>query len=343
MRRRGDEEREREGEREKKRLLHPYPGESLPSKQYNESALTNSSPTLLFSPSKFLRPQDLRRFRNLLFAAKMVVEGFYAGRHRSPYYDFSAEFADYRPYVPGDEIRAVDWKAVARTDRLFVKLFRKETDMSAYVVVDKSASMGFAGEGSVSKYEYSAYLTAAICYLMLQQGDKPGLAFCDEGLRSYLPPRGTLRHLHGLMSGLEKTSPSGPTNIANSLRQLFPLAKQRGLLVVLSDLLEPPEELFHVLGMYQHRGFTILLLHVLTDEELYLPDTGAARFINPEGPGAINVEPEAIRAAYRAALQAHLDALTNGARARRIHYHRMTTSTPYHQALSDYLTSRGRQ
>jgi uncharacterized protein (DUF58 family) len=290
-----------------------------------------------------LSPQNLRRFRNLLFAAKMVVEGFYAGRHRSPYHDFSAEFADYRPYVPGDEIRAVDWKAVARTDRLYVKLFRKETDMSAYLLVDRSASMGFRGADGISKFEYCAYMAAAISYLMLQQGDKPGLSLCDDALRSFLPPHGTLRQLHGLMNSLERAVPSGPTNVANALRTLFPLARRRGLLVVMSDLLEDPAALFHSLGMFLHRGFTVLLFHVLTDEELYLPDVGAARFTDPEGPGMLNVEPEAIRAAYREELQSHLDALREGAKARRIRYDLMTTSTPYYQALSAYLTTRGRQ
>lgn len=295
--------------------------------------------TLLPRP---LRPQDLRRFRNLLFAAKMVVEGFYAGRHRSPYYDFSAEFADYRQYVPGDEIRAVDWKAVARTDRLYVKMFRKETDMSAYLLVDKSASMGFTGEAGVSKYEYATYLAAALSYLMLQQGDRAGIALCDDSLRGFLPPRGTLTHLNGLAHSLERTIPDGPTSVAAGLRALFPLARQRGLLVVLSDLLEDPADLFHALGMYLHRGFAILLFHILTDEELYLPSAGTARFTDPEGPGALSVEPEAIRAAYRAELQSHLDALREGAKARRIRYDLLSTSTPYHQALSAYLTTRGR-
>jgi len=313
-----------------------------PTAKTTSNEFTPSSPHPFIPSQKFLRPQDLRQFRNLLFAAKMVVEGFYAGRHRSPYHDFSAEFADYRQYVPGDEIRAVDWKAVARTDRLYVKLFRKETDMSAYLLVDKSASMDFRGEAGVSKYEYCAYLTAAISYLMLQQGDRPGLSFCDDALRGYLPPRGTLTHLNGLMQNLERTRPGGPTSVVTALQTLFPLARRRGLLIVLSDFLEEPADLFHALGMFLHRGFTVLLFHVLTDEELYLPDTGAARFTDPEGPGALNAEPEAIRAAYRAELQGHLDTLREGAKARRIHYDLLSTSTPYPRALSAYLTTRGR-
>ncbi len=271
----------------------------------------------------------------------MVVEGFYAGKHRSPYHDFSAEFADYRPYVPGDEIRALDWKAVARTDRLYVKLFRKETDMSAYLLIDKSASMGFKDEQGVSKLEYCAYLSAAISFLMLKQGDRPGMAFCDDSLRGYTPPGGTMAHLHTLIHGLEKTIPGGSTNVAGALRTLFPIAKRRGLLIIMSDMLEDSEELFHVLGMYLHRGFTALLFHVLTQDELQLPSASAARFTDPEGPGVLTVEPASIRAAYEAELQAWLDQLSSGAKARGIHYRLMSTATPYHEALRDYLTSRG--
>jgi uncharacterized protein (DUF58 family) len=284
----------------------------------------------------------LRQYRSLLFAARLVVEGFYAGKHRSPYHDFSAEFADYRPYVPGDEIRALDWKAAARTDRLYVKLFRKETDMSAYLLVDRSASMGFAGEGGVSKFEYCAYLAAAVSYLMLKQGDRPGLATCDESLRSFTPPGSTMNHLHRLALELERTIPAGQTNVAGALRALFPLAKRRGLLIVMSDLLEEPADLFQSLAMFLHRGFAVLLFHVLTEDELHLPHGAAARFTDPEGPGILSVEPAAVRAAYRDEIRQWLDALSGGAKARGIHYWLLSTATPYHEALREYLTTRSR-
>lgn len=297
----------------------------------------------VITSSSFLRPQDLRQYRNLLFAARLVVEGYYAGKHRSPYHDFSAEFADYRPYVPGDEIRALDWKAVARTDRLYVKLFRKETDMSAYLLIDKSASMGFAGEADVSKFDYCATLAAAVSYLMLKQGDRPGLATADDSIRTFIAPGSTLTHLHRLVYGLETTAPGGMTNVARALRTLFPLAKRRGLLIVLSDLLEEPADLFNALSMYLHRGFSVLLFHVLTEDELHLPRAAAARFTDPEGPGVLTVEPAAVRSAYQTEIGRWLGELNGGAKARGIHYRLLSTSTPYHEALRDYLTSRGRQ
>lgn len=295
--------------------------------------------------SSFLRPADLRQYRNLLFAARLVVEGFYAGKHRSPYHDFSAEFADYRPYVPGDEIRALDWRALARTDRLYVKLYRKETDMSGYLLVDTSASMGYAGadgDGGTTKLEYCRFLAAAISYLMLKQGDRPGLATCDEALRAYIAPGGSMPHLHRVLHGLETAQAGGATNVAASLKALFPLARRRGLLVVMSDLLEDPADLFHSLSMFLHCGFAVLLFHVLTDDELNLPKAAAARFTDTEGAGAIDAEPAAVRSAYRAEIRAWLDELSSGAKARGIHYRLLSTSTPYHEALRDYLTSRGR-
>jgi hypothetical protein len=177
---------------------------------------------------------------------------------------------------------------------------------------------------------------------MLRQGDKPGLSLCDDGLRSFTPPGGTMTHLHGLMHNLEITVPDGQTNVAGALRTLFPLARRKGLLIVMSDLLEDPADLFRALGMYLHRGFTILLFQVMTDDELHLPAVGTARFTDPEGPGRLDVEPDAIRSAYRAELQSFLDSVSQGAKARRIHYALLSTSTPYQEALSQYLSTRGK-
>jgi uncharacterized protein (DUF58 family) len=322
--------------------------------------------------SRYLRPQDLRRFENFQFAARMVVEGFYVGRHRSPFHDRSAEFSDYRPYVPGDEIRSLDWRAYARTDRDYIKLFRKETDMRCHVLLDTSRSMAFRDEAAVlaqttprpgllerlrgrsgrtgaasppptallSKFEYGAYLSAALCYLMIQQGDKASLALGASGLTTYLPPGGTITHLHGMLTHLERTQPDGETALANAVRGLFALTRRRGLLVVISDFLEEPDPLFDSLAMYTHRGWQILLLHVLTETELNLPGAGSQRYLDAETSGQLDADPEALRAAYQSELHHWLESLETQSRARGIHYSRMTTATPYDQALERYLTAR---
>lgn len=323
--------------------------------------------------SRYLRPQDLRRFENFQFAAKMVVEGFYSGRHRSPFHDRSAEFSDYRPYVPGDEIRSLDWRAYARTDRDYIKLFRKETDMRCHVLLDTSRSMAFRDEAgliaqttprptlwdrfrrksntpaemvpmpptaALSKFEYSAYLAAGLCYLMIQQGDKASLALGAAALHTYLPPGGTITHLFGMLSHLERTQPEGETALAVAVRNLFALTRRRGLLVVISDFLEEPDPLFDALAMYTHRGWQILLLHVLTETELNLPGNGPQNYLDAESPLRLNADPESLRAAYQSELQAWLQTLETHSKACGIHYARMTTATPYDQALERYLTAR---
>jgi uncharacterized protein (DUF58 family) len=300
---------------------------------------------------RFLRPEDLRRFENFHFAARVVVEGFYAGRHRSPFHDAAAEFADYRPYVPGDEIRALDWRAYARTDRDYVKLFRKETDMRCHLLLDVSRSMAFSEEeasgvrrltpDTLSKFEYAAYLAAALCYLIIRQGDRASLALGASELRTFVPPGGTIPHLHRLLRTLEQTRPDGPTRIAAVLRSLFALARRRGLLLVLSDLLEDARPLFAELSRYAHSGWQVMLFQILTEAELELPGgEGTVRYLDAESPKFAEAHPNALRAAYKTELHTWLDTLETQAKARRIQYARLTTATPYDRALERYLTIR---
>jgi uncharacterized protein (DUF58 family) len=291
---------------------------------------------------KYLQPADLRRLRNFQFAAKLVVEGFYQGKHRSPYYDFSSEFADYRPYTPGDEIRSIDWRAYARTDRFYVKLYRKETDMNCYLLVDKSASMGYAGEAGLSKLEYASFLAGALAYLMVQQGDKTSLALGDESLRHFIPPGGTALNLQQILISLERTTPGGQTRLADTLQTLFGVIKRKGLLVVMSDFLDETDRIFSALNMFAHKGFSVLLFHILSDEELNLPKVGSALFHDIESPAHAAAEPDSIREAYRAEIQAFVREMEMNAKARKMHYQLASTADPYHKALEAYLTARTR-
>ena len=317
-------------------------------------------------------------------AAKQIVDGFYAGRHRSPRYDSSAEFADYRPYVPGDEIRAIDWRAAARTDRDYIKLFRKETDRRCLILLDSSASMAFrdetrevgkqeSGESGnrkqetgnrrrglfgrviqnpkskiqnsdslpLSKFEYGAYLSAALCWLTLRQGDKAGLAVGGDGLQTFLPAGGAMPHLHRMLLALERANPGGPTELSKALRSLFAASSRRGLLIVISDFLEPMEPLFDALAMFAHRGEKILLFHVLTETELHLPESdGRTRYRDAESSAFADADPDALRPAYQSALREWLTALETQAGARGLRYERFSTATPYDRALEQYLTQR---
>ncbi|HRK36508.1 MAG TPA: DUF58 domain-containing protein, partial [Candidatus Hydrogenedentes bacterium] len=288
---------------------------------------------------------------NLLFAARVIVEGAYAGRHRSPYKGAAAEFVDYREYYPGDEIRMIDWKSFARTDRFFVKLFERETDMACHIVLDRSASMGYGGKAfnaffptkEVSKLEYGSYLAAAISYLLIKQGDRVGLTAFDEKVTSYVPAGSTFPHLYGILSTLENQKPGKKTSVARALQDVFALHKRRGMLILISDLLDDPLAVFQALDMFRHRRFEVILFHVLHRYELTLPPIESVNFVDAENGELITARPDDISASYERELRAYLDAMASGARARGIEYNLVNTATPYSIALQKYLLHRSRR
>jgi len=287
--------------------------------------------------------------KNLLFAARLIVEGAYAGRHRSPYKGSAAEFVDYREYYPGDEIRTIDWKAFARTDRYFVKLFERETDMACHVVVDRSASMGYGGKAfnaffptkEISKLDYASYLAAAIAYLLVKQGDRVGLTLFDEKITANIPAGSTFPHLYGILNLLERQKPGRKTSVARALHDVFALHKRRGMLILISDLLDDPVSVFQSLDMFRHRRFEVVLFHVLHRYELTLPPLDSVNFIDAENGEVLTARPEDIGTSYERELRAYLDAMAAGARARGIEYNLVSTAMPYAAALQKYLLHRG--
>ena len=297
---------------------------------------------------KYLRPPDLRQLKNLLFAARAIVEGAYTGRHKSPFKGSAQEFTDYREYHPGDEIRSIDWKAYARTDRYIIKLFEKETDMTCYLLVDSSASMDYGGADydrffpgrHLSKFEYACYLAAALAYLAVRQGDKVGLTLFDERVKHHLPPGGTFSHLYHILNLLENNQVGAKTSIAQVLQQAFGLIKRRGLLVLISDLLDEPEEIFRALNRYRHHHIDILLLHVLHQYELQLPPMPNARFIDAESGAELTSVPAEINQSYNQEIRHYLRTLAAMSAARRIDYELITTETPYQVVLQNCLQRR---
>ena len=335
---------------------------------------------------RYLRPEDLRRLQNFELAAKQIVDGYYAGRHRSPRYDSSAEFADYRPYVPGDDVRSIDWRAAARSDRDYVKLYRKEADRRCQILLDSSASMAFRDERGIgnweegrgkreegtgiqsmirslkskiqnpkpkigrvqnqetlplSKFEYGAYLSAALCWLTLRQGDRAGLGIGGDRLQTFVPSGGAMPHLRRMLLALEQTSPGGKTELSAALRGMFAASSGRGLLIVISDFLEPTEPLFDALAMFAHRGEKILLFHLLTETELDLPEQdGPTRYRDAESPAFADADSDTLRPAYHSALREWLTNLEAQSKARGIRYERLSTATPYDLALENYLTGK---
>ncbi|MGC3960751.1 MAG: DUF58 domain-containing protein [Verrucomicrobiota bacterium] len=297
----------------------------------------------IVKPAPLLTPEELERFKNLLVFARATVEGYFVGKHKSPFRGSAVEFADYKEYVPGDEVSRIDWRAYGRTRRIFVRQFEAETDMVVYLLVDMSASMSYAGTGRQTKFRLAAKIAAALAYLMLHQGDKAALGLFAQTLGQFHPPGGTRRHLHNLVSALEAVTPTSTTGIADALRECNPLFKKRGRLVVLSDFWDDTDQVFDALGQFLHRKFEILLLQVMHPDELNLPAAQAARFEDMETQERVDVEPEEIRSAYRAAAQERVATIAREANNRRINHALVSTERPYLDAIEAYLGFRGRE
>jgi uncharacterized protein (DUF58 family) len=288
-----------------------------------------------------LSPEELERFGNLLVFARSMVEGYFAGKHKSPHRGSSVEFTDYKEYVAGDDPKRIDWRAYGRSRRLFVRQYEAETDMVIYLLVDVSGSMDYAGAGHESKYILAAKVAAALAYLMIHQGDKAALVLFAAKLKQFLPPGGTRRHLHSLITELEMAQPAWQTGTAAALAECNLLFKKRGRLVVLSDFWDETDKTFEALSRFLHRKFEILLLHVAHPDELDLPPVHAARFHDMETHEEVEVETDEIRVAYREAARRRADALAREANQRRISYALVRTNRPYLDAIEAYLGFRG--
>ncbi len=291
-------------------------------------------------PSDLLDPSALARFGRLELIARLVVEGVMSGLHRSPFKGFSVEFAEHRQYGPGDEIRHIDWRALGKTDRYFVKEYEEETNLKAYLVLDTSGSMGYAGR-TASKFDHARQVAAALAYLMISQRDAVGLVTLDADPRGMLPPRSAPGHFSALCRALERANVGGDAPLAALLHALAGRIKRRGLVVVLSDGFDRPGELLTALRHLRHRRHEVLFLHVLAPEEEEFPFARPGKFRNLESLGqSLRVNPRAIRAAYLERFGAFCRDLAEGVRGMGADYHKVSTGRPVDQVLLDYLASR---
>jgi len=292
-------------------------------------------------PPLLLNIQELERFENLLVFAQATVEGYYAGKHKSPYRGSAAEFADYKEYAPGDDLARLDWRVYGRTRRLYLRQFEEETDMTAYLLVDISASMRYAGEKRASKYILAAKIAAALAYLMMAQSDKAALVLFAHKVTQFVAPGGTRRHLHRIVTELERVHPAQSTGMARAVQECVPLFKKRGRIVILSDFLDDTVALFDALAQFVHRKFEILLLQVVDPDELNLPAFNAAKFVDLETSETVQVDPEEIRAAYQAHMEKMVTDLAREADMRQIQHRLIDTRRPYLDAIEAYLGFRG--
>ncbi len=290
---------------------------------------------------KYLDFDTLSRIRNMQLLAKTVVEGFILGLHRSPYRGFSVEFAEYRPYVSGDEIRHLDWKLYGKTDRYYIKQFEEETNLNCHILLDKSASMGY-GSGPVSKLQYGSYLAASLAYFMLLQRDATGLVLFDTEIQKLLPPRSRTTHLHLMLSELENLTPSGSTRTGKPLHDLAEGVKKRGLIVLISDLLDEPQDVLGGLQHFRFLGNDVIVFHIIDKAELEFPFDQITEFIDPETEERILTAPQSVRQHYLAEMEEFYGVYRQGCADLRVDYKLFDTSMPLELALSEYLFKRSR-
>jgi uncharacterized protein (DUF58 family) len=287
-----------------------------------------------------LDPSALARFGRLELIARLVVEGVMSGLHKSPFKGFSVEFAEHRQYGPGDEIRHIDWRALGKTDRYFVKEYEEETNLKAYLVVDTSGSMGYSGR-TASKFEHARQLAAALSYLMISQRDAVGLVTLDTDLRAMIPPRSAPGHFSILCRALEQANVGGEAPLSGLLHGLAGRIKRRGLVVILSDGFDKLGDLTASLRHLRHRRHEVLFLHVLAPEEEEFPFRRSGRFRDLEAPGhTLRVNPSAIRSAYLEKFEAFCRDLKEAVRGMDADYHKVSTALTLERTLLDYLAAR---
>jgi uncharacterized protein (DUF58 family) len=291
---------------------------------------------------RLLDPQVLARISTIELVAKTVVEGFVAGLHRSPYFGFSQEFAEYRPYVPGDDPRFVDWNVFARTERTYLKRYLGETNTALILLFDASASMGYRSTG-VAKIEYARFLAASLAYMALHQHDAVSLILFDEKVRQYLPPSTRPGQLHGVLHAIERAEPATRTNIELPFEHFQQFYTRRGLVAVISDFFAQPERILKAVRPLCYHGNDIILFHVLDPAELSPQLRDATLLEDMETGERMEVSPEYARGEYRRLIQAHIDTLRAEAHGARADYLLLDTSKPLDTALKEYLSFRQRR
>ncbi len=288
---------------------------------------------------RFLHPEAIKRIARLDLRARHIVEGFLSGMHRSPYFGQSVEFLQHREYVPGDDLRHVDWKVWARQDRLYVKQFEEDTNLRCTMVVDVSKSMQY-GNGDLNKYEYAATIASSLSYLVLQQQDAVGCITFDEKVRMRIPIRSKRNHIHSIIESLNVETPKDKTDVYEVLRAITETVPRRGMIVLVSDLLGDVDGIMKGLKLLRQRGHDVLVFHVMDDDEIDFEFNGPMRFDGLESEDFLNCNPRALREGYLEALHQFLDNVRRQCAQNVVDYALIRTSDPLDAVLAKYLSSR---
>jgi uncharacterized protein (DUF58 family) len=289
----------------------------------------------------YLNPQTLANVEGLGLQARLIVEGYVAGMHKSPYHGFSVEFSQHREYAPGDDVRHIDWKVWSKTDKYYLKQYEEETNLLTYLLLDASASMGYASGGNVSKLKYGQYIAAALSYLVLSQQDSVGLAVFDDKIRRFLKPSGQPSHLKELIRVMDSEPAQERTGLGPVLHEMAERIGRRGIVVLISDLLDGESaDLIAGLKHFRHRGHEVVLFHVLDPAEVEFPFRQVTKFKGIEIPEELLTDPTALRDGYLAEMAAFTDSVRTGCRLADIDYVPLRTDQSLDSALTGYLATR---
>jgi uncharacterized protein (DUF58 family) len=292
------------------------------------------------SAEQYLKPEVIQQVQRLDLKARFIVEGFISGLHDSPYHGFSVEFSEHRKYVPGDDIRMIDWNVWGKTDRYYVKKFQAETNLQCYLLVDTSSSMGFGSAGHMSKLEYAICLAAALGYMMVHQQDAVGLVGFSERVHTFLPPKSKRSHLIHLLATLARIEPRGGSDIAAALHDVATRVRKRGLVILFSDLLAEPGPVITGLHHLKFRGHDLIIFNVFDVAEVTFPFDGQVRFVDPESPLHVDTNPQSIKSAYLDQIRNFIETYRDEALGIQADFVSVDNSMTFDKALISYLINR---
>ncbi len=294
---------------------------------------------------KYLDPDTLTKIERLDIKARLIVEGYISGLHRSPYHGFSVEFAEHREYSPGDDLKHLDWKVFAKSDRYYIKQYEEETNLRSYVLLDTSQSMCYKSGGRMSKLEYGKYIAASLAHLLIRQQDSVGLVTFDHALRQRLQASSSPAHKKALLETLagideDAIGPEQKTDTSVLFHELAEWIKRKGLIVIISDLFDDPEALLFGLQHFRHKKHEVIVFQILDDDEINFPFEDLTLFEGLEDKPELLCDPRSLRDGYMKAFEGFTDRIRRGCRGSRIDFVRVNTAHPLDVVLSAYLANR---
>ena len=291
---------------------------------------------------KYLNPSIISRLNSLELRARLVVEGFMVGLHKSPYHGFSVEFTEHRPYMQGDALKDIDWKVYGKTEKFYIKQYEEETNLRSYILLDTSKSMQFASEGNITKLEYATTLVAGLSYLMVKQQDAVGLTLYSEKINKYFPPKTSKAYLQELLKQLTEIVPSDKTNTASCLNSIAEKIKRRGLVIIVSDFFDDINSILSALKHFRYQNNEVIVFQIIDPKERNFDFGRDAIFKDLETADEITTQPYQIQKAYKEAMEQFIYKIKSECLNSNIDYNLIETSTPFDKALFGYIQKRSR-